>query len=141
MNIERMYKFIVMEHINDPQNKDDNLNDTNSLRVNNDSCGDRLFLKVEFENNIAKNISWNGTGCSLSMSVCSIMSKWLLNNSVEEIKYKLQQYENLVLNKEVDPEVDFEELLVMANQLPARYKCATLFKQGFEFTMDNMEVK
>lgn len=134
-----MYKFIVMEHVNSPQNKDLSLNDDNSLRVNNDSCGDRLYLHCEFNNNVITNISWNGSGCSLSMSVCSIMSSWLKNLTITEAKFKLQQYENLVLNQEVDQNVDFEELQVMANQLPARYKCATLFKQGMEIYLNKKE--
>lgn len=134
-----MYKFIVMEHVNSPQNKDLSLNDDNSLRVNNDSCGDRLYLHCEFNNNVITNISWNGSGCSLSMSVCSIMSSWLKNLTITEAKFKLQQYENLVLNQDVDQNVDFEELQVMANQLPARYKCATLFKQGMEIYLNKKE--
>lgn len=141
MDIQRLYKFIVMEHVNDPQNKDESLNIDNAVKVNNDSCGDRLYLKLVVENDKIVDIKWNGTGCSLSMSVCSIMSKWLLNDTLEEAEYKLAQYENLVLNKEVDPSVDFEELQVMANQLPARYKCATLFKQGVDLVVNNWEEK
>lgn len=137
MDIQRLYKFIVMEHVNSPINKDETLNDDNSFRVNNDSCGDRLYLKLIIEDNKIVDVKWNGTGCSLSMSVCSIMSKWLLNETLKDAQYKLAQFEKLVLNEDYDKNLDFDELLVMENQLPARYKCATLFKQGAEKVIEN----
>lgn len=133
MNIERMYKFIVMEHINSPLNKNINLNESNSLKVNNDSCGDRIYLQCEIEDNKISKVSWNGSGCSLSMSVCSIMSQTLIGKTVTEAKYFLSEYEKMVLGQDYDQNLDFGELQVMANQLPARYKCATLFKQGIDF--------
>lgn len=141
MDIERMYKFIVMEHVNDPLNKDLNLNSSNSLRVLNDSCGDSLFLDVSFKDNKVENVKWNGTGCSLSMSVSSIMSEWIKNDTLEELKYKMEQYQKLVLNEPTDNDVEFLELEVMSNQLPARYKCATLFLQGVEAIIKNKEEK
>lgn len=135
MDIERMYKFVVMEHVNDPKNKNEDLNSSNAILMLNDSCGDRLYLQVTIQNNVIEKISWNGSGCSLSMAVCSIMSSWLLKNTVTEVFEKLNEYEKLVLNQDYSKEIDFEELLVMENQLPARYKCATLFKQGMEVAL------
>ena len=137
MDIERMYKFIVMEHINSPLNKNESLDESNSLRVINDSCGDNLFIHIDFVDNKVKDCKWNGSGCSLSMAVSSIMSNWIIGDDINLVEKKMQEYEKLVLGENFDDSLNFEELLVMQNQLPARYKCATLFRQGVDAVIKN----
>lgn len=61
----------------------DNYNKT--AHKGNPSCGDEIIFYVEVENNIIKQIGYEGHGCSISQASADILSDWALGKHVNEI--------------------------------------------------------
>ena len=119
---------IILENFQNPFNK--NGNDilgyikTNS---NNVSCIDNIDIYVDIKDNIIKDIRFNGEACAISTASTSIMLKNIINKSVDEaIKY-INNFMNMVDEKEYNEEelnegIAFDEIYKQQN----RKTCVTL---------------
>ena len=110
---------IIMENYLHPYNKEvpedkDNYEYVNS---NNESCIDNIDIYLKIENNIIKDIKFDGEACAISTSATSIMIKLLLNKTVEEALNLVNNYDNMINEKEYD-----KNLLEEANCYDDIYK-------------------
>lgn len=119
---------IILEHYQHPLNKglvEDNTYEKEN--TNNESCIDNIDVQMKIEDNIIKDIRFDGEACAISTSATSIMIKILLNKSIEEAKDIIENYENMINEKEYKEEL-LEELNVYNEtyKQPNRKKCALL---------------
>lgn len=119
---------IIMDNYQDPMNRglveDDSYLKTNT---NSESCIDNLDFMMKIEDNIVKDIRFDGEACAISTSAASIMIKSLIGKSVDEVRDILLNYTNMIQEKEFDCDV-LGELNVyddIAKQ-PSRKNCALL---------------
>lgn len=130
-NIKRT---IILDNYETPFNKGllDN-NEYKKINVNNESCIDNIDMQIKLENNIIKDIRFDGEACAISTSATSIMIKLLINKTVEEALNIISNYENMIDEKEYD-----KDLLDEANvyneiyKQPNRKKCALLPYKGIK---------
>ena len=75
MNLKELYQEIILEHGKNPRNltKIDNFN--KDAKGNNPLCGDNVhvYLKLN-EDKKVEDISFEGSGCAISMASASIMT-------------------------------------------------------------------
>ncbi|HOO67930.1 MAG TPA: iron-sulfur cluster assembly scaffold protein, partial [Bacilli bacterium] len=74
-NIKRT---IILDNYENPFNKglvDDNT--YSKINVNNESCIDNIDLQIKVEDNVIKDIRFDGEACAISTSATSIMIKLL----------------------------------------------------------------
>ena len=119
---------IILEHYQNPVNRGLVDDDSYILKnTNNDSCIDNIDIMVKIEDNILKDIRFDGEACAISTSATSVMINTLLGKTVEEAKNILKNYQNMVNEKEYDKEL-LGELNVYdtVSKQPSRKKCATL---------------
>lgn len=119
---------IILEHYQHPLNKglvEDNTYEKEN--TNNESCIDNIDVQMKIEDNIIKDIRFDGEACAISTSATSIMIKILLDKSIEEAKDIIENYENMINEKEYKEEL-LEELNVYNEtyKQPNRKKCALL---------------
>ncbi|MGN1371835.1 MAG: Fe-S cluster assembly sulfur transfer protein SufU [Candidatus Coprovivens sp.] len=127
-------KALIMEHYQNPLNRD-TITDSRYIKVNSNSetCIDDIDLYILFEDNIIKDIHFNGEACAISTSATSIMIKLLQGKTIEEVKELMKNYYNMINEKEYD-----EELLEEACCYDEIYKqqnrkgCATIPWKGIE---------
>ena len=110
---------IIMENYLHPINKEvpadkDNYDYINS---NNESYIDNLDIYLKVEDNIIKDIKFDGEACAISTSTTSIMIKLFLGKSVTDALKIVENYENMINEKEYD-----EEILEEANAYNEIYK-------------------
>ena len=121
-------RSIILEHYQNPLNK--GLIEDNSyqkINVNNEGCIDDIVLMVKIEDNIIKDIRFDGEACAISTSATSIMIKTLLNKSIDEVINIFNNYENMINEKEYDQNMIGE--CIVYNEIykqPNRKKCALL---------------
>lgn len=127
-------KEIIMEHYLNPINKD-TINDSKYIKVNSNSetCIDNIDLYILFEDNIIKDIHFDGEACAISTSATSIMIKLLLNKTIEEVKELIKNYYNMIENKEYNEDIleeacCYDEIYKQQN----RVGCATIPWKGLE---------
>lgn len=119
---------IIMDNYNDPMNK--GLIDDNSYlktRTSSESCIDDLSFMMKIENNIIEDIRFDGEACAISTSATSIMIRILIGKTVDEAKKILNNYKNMIEEKDYDKNL-LEELAVYdsISKQPNRKNCALL---------------
>jgi nitrogen fixation NifU-like protein len=93
-------------------------------------CGDHYTLYLLLEDDIVKDISFEGAGCAISKASASLMSSILKGKTRAEAEELFQLFHKVVTG-EIDPVEHLDELGKLAvfggvSEFPARVKCATL---------------
>lgn len=140
---KNLKRSIILEHYQNPKNK--GLTDSSEyirINMNNESCIDEIDLMVKLEDNIIKDIRFDGEACAISTSSTSIMIDILLNKTIEEVKEILNNYYNMIEEKEYNSEI-LEEAIVYddISKQPNRKKCALLPWWGIEKVIKELENK
>jgi nitrogen fixation NifU-like protein len=130
MSLESLYQEIILDHYKRPKNKE--LQDKYSVEVhhNNPSCGDEVTLRVQVENQIVTELSWDGVGCSISQASSSVMSELTQGIPVEKALQLEESFLELMQGKGevVADEEELEDAIAFSGvaRYPARVKCALL---------------
>ena len=123
---------IIYDNYKEPINK--GLVDDNSYLKSNtksESCIDNLDFMMKIEDNIVKDIHFDGEACAISTSASSIMIKTLIGKTTDEVKEILLNYKNMIEEKDYNKDI-LGELNVyddIAKQ-PNRKNCALIPMQG-----------
>ena len=134
MNLKELYQEIILEHGKNPRNlgKTDNFN--KDAKGNNPLCGDNVhvYLKLNSQRKV-EDISFEGSGCAISMASASIMTDLIKGKSDNEAKEIIEDFlgmikENPELKSNILKEDDKTKLMCLSGvkQYPMRVKCATL---------------
>ena len=132
---------IILENYQNPKNKG-LLNDKSYMKVNmnNESCIDEVNLEVKIENDIIKDIRFDGEACAISTSSTSIMISVLIGKTLKEAETILQNFVNMIDEKPYDKNV-LEEAIVYDDiyKNPNRKKCALLSWWGIEKILNQIK--
>lgn len=127
-------KMIMLEHYQNPLNHG-LINDEGYVKVNMNSktCIDNLDFMYKIEDNVIKDVKFDGEACAISTSSSSIMTNLIIGKTVEEAYNIIENYEHMINEEEYD-----KELLEEANcydeiyKQPNRKKCALLPYEGLK---------
>ena len=145
MNLKELYQEIILEHGKNPRNlgKTDNFN--KDAKGNNPLCGDNVhvYLKLNDQRKV-EDISFEGSGCAISMASASIMTDLMKGKSDNEAKEIIEDFlgmikENPELKSNILKEDDKTKLMCLSGvkQYPMRVKCATLSWHTLVSEMEN----
>ena len=134
MNLKELYQEIILDHGKNPHNLKKIENFNKDARGYNPLCGDKVhvYLKLDDNKNI-KDISFEGSGCAISMASASIMTDLLKNKKQKEVKEVVKDFLEMIKEKpELSTKILLEDekmklmCLSGVKQYPMRVKCATL---------------
>ena len=126
-------RSIILDNYQAPNNKHTSDDSYFKINTRNVSCIDNLDIYLKIEDNIIKDISFEGEACVISISSTNILTNLLIGKTKEEGIYLIDNYLKMINEEEYDKEV-LKELLVFddtSNQ-PSRIKCATLSANGIK---------
>ena len=135
-----MKRTIILDNYENPFNKGlTNNKDYVIVNANNESCIDNFDLEIKIEDGIIKDIHFDGEGCAISTSATSIMLKLLIGKTKEEALKIIENYDNMVNEKEYDENI-LDEAIVYSDiyKQPSRKKCALLSYKTIEKYLKNM---
>ena len=119
---------IILDNYQEPMNRG-LIEDDSYLKVNtnSESCIDNLDFMMKVEGGIVKDIRFDGEACAISTSATSIMIRSLIGKTVEEVRNILENYQNMIEEKEYDAEL-LGELTVYdeISKQPNRIHCALI---------------
>ena len=134
MDLKQLYQDIILEHGKKPKNFGKCEKYTHQAKGHNPLCGDQveLYLKLNNEKKVEA-LSFEGSGCAISIASTSIMTELVKGKSIEIAKKITIDFLNMIKNtseiKSNDLDED-EKMKVMSlsgvKQYPMRVKCATL---------------
>ena len=126
-------RSIILDNYQNPNNKRVSGTDYIKINTRNVSCIDNLDIYLKIENDIIKDVSFEGEACVISISSTNILSNLLIGKTKEEGIYLIDNYLKMINEEEYDKEV-LKELLVFddTSKQPSRIKCATLSANGIK---------
>ena len=145
MNLKELYQEIILEHGKNPRNLGKTENYNKDAKGNNPLCGDNVhvYLKLNDQRKV-EDISFEGSGCAISMASASIMTDLIKGKSDNEAKEIIEDFlgmikENPELKTNLLKEDDKTKLMCLSGvkQYPMRVKCATLSWHTLVSAMDN----
>ena len=134
MNLKELYQEIILEHGKNPNNFGKTVNYNKDAQGNNPLCGDNvhIFLKLDEEKKV-QDISFEGSGCAISMASASIMTDLMKGKKEIEVKEIVNDFFDMIKDspnlKSKNLEDDEKTKLMCLSgvkQYPMRVKCATL---------------
>ena len=145
MNLKELYQEIILDHGKNPRNLRKTENFNKEATGYNPLCGDKvhIYLKLN-ENKKVEDISFEGSGCAISMASASIMTDLIRGRKENEVKDIVKDFLYMIKEK---PELSSKNLkddektklmcLSGVKQYPMRVKCATLSWHTLTSAIDN----
>ena len=147
MNLKELYQELILEHGKNPRNLGKTENFNKDAKGNNPLCGDNVhvYLKLNDQRKV-EDISFEGSGCAISMASASIMTDLIKGKSDNEAKEIIEDFLGMIkehpeLKNKILKEDDKTKLMCLSGvkQYPMRVKCATLSWHTLVSAMDNDE--
>ena len=93
MDLKDLYQEIILDHGKNPRNLRKTENFNKDAKGHNPLCGDKvhIFLKIDENKNIS-DISFEGSGCAISMASASIMTDLMKEKKEKEVKELIEDF-------------------------------------------------
>ena len=114
---DQLYKDIILEHWQHPQNYGVLDNADIDIEENNPYCGDHFRLTIKLEQDKVKEIAFTGEACAISKASASLFTEDLKNKSIVELQ-------------KIDPQEVLDLLGIPLT--PTRTKCALLIHRTLQ---------
>jgi len=145
MDTKQLYQEIILDHGKNPRNVKKCENHNKEAKGYNPLCGDKVHIYLNLSNsNKVENISFEGSGCAISMASASIMTGLIKGKDVETIKEITYDFLDLIKknSKLYTNKIDEDDKIKMMSlsgvkQFPMRVKCATLSWHTLISAMNN----
>ena len=126
-DLRDLYQQVIMDHNKKPRNFRDMADANHLAHGNNPLCGDALVVFVKMNGDVIEDVSFQGSGCAISVASASLMTEALKGKTIAEAEVIYQQVHKQMTNEDADPAV-LGKLAVLGGvrEFPARVKCATL---------------
>jgi nitrogen fixation protein NifU and related proteins len=128
--LRELYQEVILDHNKSPRNFKKLETANRTAEGYNPLCGDKINIFLDVEDDVVKEISFQGSGCAISKASASLMSTIIKGKSVEEAKKLFEKFHDLITGK-LDENTSIEELgklavLAGVKEFPMRVKCASL---------------
>ena len=148
MNLKELYQEIILDHGKNPRNLRKSQNFNKDAKGHNPLCGDNvhIFLKLD-ENKKIEDISFEGSGCAISMASASIMTELLSGKNENQTKEIVSDFLEMIKKKDILESKNLNEnektklmCLSGVKKFPMRVKCATLAWHTLTSAVNNDQV-
>ena len=147
MDLKDLYQEIILDHGKNPRNLRKTENFNKDAKGHNPLCGDKVhvFLKIDENKNIS-DISFEGSGCAISMASASIMTDLMKEKKEKEVKELVEDFLQMIkespeMKTKIINENEKTKLMSLSGvkKYPMRVKCATLAWHTLTSAMSNSQ--
>jgi nitrogen fixation NifU-like protein len=129
MDLNDLYRDVIVDHNRNPRNFRPMPDADRHAEGFNPLCGDRLTLFVKLDGDRISDVSFQGSGCAISVASASLLTESVKGRSVSEAERLFSTMHSLLTQD--DAPVDVATLgklgaLSGVRAFPARVKCASL---------------
>lgn len=129
-DLDDLYQQVILDHYKRPRNHRELPLADRRAEGRNPLCGDHVSIFVKVEDDIVKDVTFQGSGCAISTASASMMTESLKGKTLEEAKALFKKFHALVTGDpdqtEEGPSLGKLEVFSGVCQYPVRVKCATL---------------
>ncbi|MCG8408797.1 MAG: SUF system NifU family Fe-S cluster assembly protein [Phycisphaerales bacterium] len=129
-DLNELYEAQILDHNKSPRNRR-RLEDADRRADGyNPLCGDKITVFIDLEDDLVKEVTFEGSGCAISTASASMMTQSLKGKTLDEAKALFAKFHSLITGEPCEiqngPELGKLEVFSGVCQYPARVKCATL---------------
>ena len=130
-DLRELYQEVILDHSKRPRNFHGMPEANRSANGHNPLCGDRATVYLHVEGDVVRDVSFEGSGCSISTASASMMTDALKGKTVAEAEALFERFHELVTadpSKAATAAAELGKLAVFAgvHEFPMRVKCASL---------------
>ncbi len=129
-DLRELYQEVILDHNRRPRNFQKLEGANRTAEGYNPLCGDQITVYLQLENDVIRDISFQGSGCAISKSSASMMTTSLKGKTRAEAEALFEKFHRMVTGKldASDGAGDLGKLAVFEGvwEFPIRVKCATL---------------
>lgn len=129
---EEIKRTIILENYQNPKNRGLIEDETyDNINTNSESCIDQIDLQIKVEDNLVKDIRFDGEACAICTSSTSIMINSLIGKNINDALEIIDNFENMINEKEYNQELLGEAIVYSdISKQPNRKNCALLTWKG-----------
>ena len=138
-DLRELYQEIILDHNRRPRNFGVPDQSNRTAKGHNPLCGDIVTVYLLLEENVVKDIQFEGKGCAISIASASIMTELIIGKTEAEALELFQSFHDFVTGDDVAELADeLEELKALSGvrDYPMRVKCATLAWHSMAAALD-----
>lgn len=135
-----LYQELILEH--DRERHGHGLRDgaAGESHQRNPVCGDEVLLRLHVEGDRVTDVSWQGSGCAISMASASVLHDVVVGLTLDELGERIELFRDAMRSKgrqEIDEGL-FGDAIALSgvSKFPARVKCALLSWMAAEHALD-----
>ena len=126
IEIADLYQELIVDHSRRPRNYRRLENATRQAEGFNPLCGDKVKVYVDLENDVVRDISFEGEGCAISKASASLMTETIKGKSKAEVEQLFSRFRHLATGTGDGSGLGKLAVFSVLRGFPARVKCATL---------------
>jgi nitrogen fixation protein NifU and related proteins len=138
-DLQDLYQELILDHGRRPRNFKPLEGASGTAEGYNPLCGDKVKIYVKMDDDIVKDLSFEGAGCAISTASASIMTETLKGKTRAQAEEFFQTFHDLVTGKQAQldsPELGKLAVFSGVSEFPIRVKCATLAWHTLRAAMD-----
>jgi nitrogen fixation NifU-like protein len=137
-DLRDLYQEVILDHNKKPRNFREMDNANHLAHGNNPLCGDALVVFLKLNADVIEDVSFQGSGCAISVASASLMTEALKGKTLAEAETLYELVHKQMTGEEIDPS-SLGKLAVLSGvkEYPTRVKCATLSWHTLHAAMDS----
>ena len=126
--LDDLYRDILLNHYRAPRNRGAVVAPTCAADGANPLCGDTVRIEVKVDDGRITEITFSGSGCSISQASASMMTEFVKGRTVAEALAGVEAFQRMMVTAQAPTLDGFDDIeaLVGVAKFPARVKCASL---------------
>jgi len=128
--LSELYQQVILDHNKKPRNFRKLEAANHTAEGYNPLCGDQLTIYLNLEDDLVKEVGFEGSGCAISKASASMMTQAVKGKSKEQAENLFKEFHRMVTGEldEETQENNLGNLKIFAGvrEFPVRVKCATL---------------
>jgi nitrogen fixation NifU-like protein len=128
--LSELYQQVILDHNKKPRNFRKLEAANRTAEGYNPLCGDQLTVYMQLEDEVVRDVSFEGSGCAISKAAASMMTQSIKGKTKQEAETLFNEFHRMVTG-ELDAEATENHLgrltiFAGVRDFPARVKCASL---------------
>ena len=128
--LSELYQQVILDHNKKPRNFRRMEDANRHAEGYNPLCGDQLTVYLQLEDEVVRDVSFEGSGCAISKAAASMMTQSLKGKTKQEAETLFGEFHRMVTG-ELDEGAETHHLgrltiFAGVRDFPARVKCASL---------------
>ena len=107
--LSELYQQVILDHNKKPRNFRKLEHANHSAEGYNPLCGDQLTIYLNLENDLVKEVAFEGSGCAISKASASMMTQAVKGKSKEQAENLFKEFHSMVTG-ELDEETQENSL-------------------------------